>query len=560
MKGLQRWMAGWACLGMLIAPAAECWPADPPSKAQNAPRFGETGSALVAQHLDLTYIPASAIAAAVAHPQGLLTAPQADMIPTEVITAAGLKEIGFDPLKVKEVVWLFAPPSTGRDPDFGLILRFSEPYSTASVVSKLRGREVDIDGKTAIQLPQPDAPLIFSPDDRTMLLATRPMLKQMLAGKEADSPLLTLLKQMDVSAELTAVFSVDSVRDMAHQALAHAPPVPPQFQDFLKLPDLLSAVLLKVNIGAKFKTSFTLRARDDAAGAEVETLVKRGLEMGRQAALAQIANMPNRGDDPVEEAAMKYMTRITDKIFALVKPVRTGQDVSVNFEGSRSSVATSGILVALLLPAIQAAREAANRNASLNKIRQIGLAMLNYESGKRHFPAQAIYSKDGKPLLSWRVAILPQLEEMELYRQFHLDEPWDSEHNKPLIAKMPAAYVKPGRPNDGTTVFLVPYGKGLAFERMEGLTIGSFTDGTSKTILAVEVNDDRAVPWTKPDDLEVDLNKPFDGLGEAHAGDIFCAVFADCHTIGISKQCDPDTLKALFTRNGGEPIDDTLIR
>ena len=62
----------------------------------------------------------------------------------------------------------------------------------------------------------------------------------------------------------------------------------------------------------------------------------------------------------------------------------------------------------------------------------------------REFPARAIFDKQGKPLLSWRVQILPFVEEGELFKQFHLDEPWDSEHNKPLIAKMPAVYAKPG--------------------------------------------------------------------------------------------------------------------
>ncbi len=76
---------------------------------------------------------------------------------------------------------------------------------------------------------------------------------------------------------------------------------------------------------------------------------------------------------------------------------------------------------------------------------------------------------------------------------------------------MPEVYNKPGRPKHGTTVFLVPFGKGLAFEGTEGLKLSDFTDGTSKTILAVEVNDDRAVPWTKPDDLEVDLTQTLRG-------------------------------------------------
>src|SRR5207253_6102231 len=103
-------------------------------------------------------------------------------------------------------------------------------------------------------------------------------------------------------------------------------------------------------------------------------------------------------------------------------------------------------------------------------------------------------------------------------------------------AKMPSAYLKAGRENDGKTVFLVPVGKGLAFEGTQGLTVGSFTDGTSKTILALEVNDDHAVPWTKPDDLEVDMEKPLAGLGEAEAGGISCAVLADGHTFGFTNQ------------------------
>src|SRR5204863_3386120 len=113
------------------------------------------------------------------------------------------------------------------------------------------------------------------------------------------------------------------------------------------------------------------------------------------------------------------------------------------------------------------------------------------------------FDKRGKPLLSWRVEILPFIEENELFKQFHLDEPWDSEHNKALIAHMPRVFQDPRRPPGDTTTFLAPVGKGLAFEGDKPLKINSFTDGTSNTIFIVQANDDRAVPWTKPDDLEV---------------------------------------------------------
>ncbi len=100
---------------------------------------------------------------------------------------------------------------------------------------------------------------------------------------------------------------------------------------------------------------------------------------------------------------------------------------------------------ALLLPAVQAAREAARRAQCVNNLKQIGLALHNYHDTTNGFPAAAITSKDGKPLLSWRVAILPYIEQQELYNQFHLNEPWDSPHNKTLIARMPVAYNCPSR-------------------------------------------------------------------------------------------------------------------
>src|SRR5207249_2796575 len=82
-------------------------------------------------------------------------------------------------------------------------------------------------------------------------------------------------------------------------------------------------------------------------------------------------------------------------------------------------------------------RIAGRRTVSQNNLKQIGLAMHNYHDTYRHFPPQALTDKNGKPLLSWRVAVLPFIEQDNLYRQFKLDEPWDSEHNRKLLERMP---------------------------------------------------------------------------------------------------------------------------
>ena len=121
------------------------------------------------------------------------------------------------------------------------------------------------------------------------------------------------------------------------------------------------------------------------------------------------------------------------------QPDRTRADPRPQLAGGRRR------LLALLVPATGSAREAARRAQCVNNLKQIGLANHNYHSANNVFPMQAITDKDGKPLLSWRVAILPYIEQQELYNKFKLDEPWDSPNNKPLIKEMPKAYLCPGR-------------------------------------------------------------------------------------------------------------------
>ncbi|HKD35477.1 MAG TPA: DUF1559 domain-containing protein, partial [Pirellulales bacterium] len=320
------------------------------------------------------------------------------------------------------------------------------------------------------------------------------------------------------------------------------------------LPDLVSAILLRVNVGEKFTARLTLRAVDEPAGQETERIVNQGLVLARQVILMQITMQQLASTDSVEQAMMRYGSRIINKVFDQLKPARSGQNVTLSVESS-SGFAALPILAGLLLPAVQSARQAAERVQSSNNLRQIGLALFNFESRDRHFPARAIVDKNGKPLLSWRVAILPFIEQDNLFRQFHLDEPWDSEHNKPLLDMMPRVFQDPRRPPGNTTNYLAIVGKGLAFEPdNRPLKIQEFTDGTSNTLLAVQANDDKAVPWTKPDDLEVDMKKPLEGLGQAEPNG-FQALFADGHVMLLSKTINAETLRRLFGRADGQVVD-----
>jgi hypothetical protein len=160
----------------------------------------------------------------------------------------------------------------------------------------------------------------------------------------------------------------------------------------------------------------------------------------------------------------------------------------------------------------------------------------------------------GRALLSWRVALLPFLEQDELYKQFRLNEPWDSPHNKGLLDKMPKVFAPPGRADAGSgmTYYQVFVGPHAAFEKHRALGIQDFTDGTSNTILIVEAGS--PVPWTKPEDLHYAADEPLPRLGGLF-GDIFHAALADGSVRTFPTDVDPEALRKLITRDGGEVVD-----
>jgi hypothetical protein len=214
------------------------------------------------------------------------------------------------------------------------------------------------------------------------------------------------------------------------------------------------------------------------------------------------------------------------------------------------SLASAPIAIGLLIPAVQKVREAAARTQSMNNLKQIALAMHNYHDSNGTLPPAYTVDKNGKPLLSWRVLILPYIEQENIYKQFHLDEPWDSEHNKPLSALVLKVYRSPvSQAPLNMTTYLTVRGKDTAFPGAKGIKLTEITDGTSNTIMIVEASDKKAVPWAKPDDYEFNEKKPGEGL-RGFWGDFFLAALCD-GSVRMIQTLDPNVLKALFQINDG---------
>ena len=298
---------------------------------------------------------------------------------------------------------------------------------------------------------------------------------------------------------------------------------------------------LGIELEPKAALKITVQAADNRAAHQLASLV--GTSLGA------LGNVKLFGDSkPLrEESADEY--RIASKA---LQPSIQGDSVTVDVRGSEEVNTTASLLSDILDHTGLATASASGRN-----MRRILIGLHNYaDTYQGRLPATAMRAKDGKPLLSWRVAILPMIGEEELYRQFKLDEPWDSDHNRKLIEKMPAIYrsTKIKSKERGLTTYLVPVGKEVAFTGgpTGRVMAKEFEDGMSNTILLLDVGDEKGVTWTKPDDLMVDLNDPAKGLAGHYRG-FFLVGMAD----GVVRRVDAKmakSLRAAFTCSGAETL------
>lgn len=286
------------------------------------------------------------------------------------------------------------------------------------------------------------------------------------------------------------------------------------------------------------KPRITLVAKD-ADAAEIFAKLWRDLP---------IATTQFGGNPKSVELAKGYAQLLVDSL-----PVKVeGATATIELPTDEKQISK---LRSMITAAADKSMEVSRRKERMNQFKQLGIAMQNYHDENKHFPPAAISDKDGKPLLSWRVAILPHIDELDLYKQFHLDESWDSPHNRALIEKMPAIYADPGTANTGKTTFQVPVGRETAFHDHVGTSFREMKDGSSNTVLIVEVEPNRSVEWTKPADWEVDLAHPRRGL-ERSDRDVVTLGFADAHVqIVDPRKIGDDRLRAFITPAGGEVIE-----
>jgi type II secretory pathway pseudopilin PulG len=210
-----------------------------------------------------------------------------------------------------------------------------------------------------------------------------------------------------------------------------------------------------------------------------------------------------------------------------------------------------GVLVALLVPAIGAARGAARRSQSMNNMKQIALAIHNYHDVHGALPPAVVTDANGKPLYSGRVLLLPYLEQAYIYDQWDKSQAWDSEANRMLSQMMIPTFRDPADVGpSGQTSYVFAAGPGTIFEPGQKVTFNNIMDGTSNTIMTIEVKGSN-INWAEPRDVDVTSGAPLP-MGNHTSGNI--VGFADGSVRTLPQGTPPATIQAATSRAGGEAV------
>jgi hypothetical protein len=517
----------------------------PPSVAAEAAAAGP-GTAVAASRIDLRYLPVDAQLFAVARPAAIFQRPELSEYGKLLSEDRGSPWISVTELEQVTFVIMSLPEKLDPGPrDRLVIYQTVKPFAFREHLRHLPPTtEKEHAGKKyLLHVERGFEVAVCRPDDRTLVEAdSEETMKVFLtAAKGIPRFVDRALWEQFQADHLLAAVRADVIEKILK--LEPAPAVAP----FAPLWRDTSWGLGGIRAGEETTFHGLAVARNDA-GAEQ---VVRTLEAARVLAINAVKQGQATAKQQPVSAAEAFL------VWAAAGDVgeRLLNQAQIEREGTVVRVRTAAVLARLvtnIFPNIVEAREGARRSMSMNNLKQIALAMHNYHDIYRHLPSALLYGPDGKTPYSWRVALLPFLEQKRLYDQYRFDEPWDGPNNRRVLEKMPAVYRCPKEPaaSQNASYFLL-VGPGAIFHGDHPPQFSEIRDGTANTLLAVEAK--REIPWTKPEDIAFDPDKPLPKLGGFFAEGCPAAT-ADGAVHFLPQDMDEKLLRLMITAADGQPM------
>ncbi|QEG39693.1 DUF1559 family PulG-like putative transporter [Roseimaritima ulvae] len=290
---------------------------------------------------------------------------------------------------------------------------------------------------------------------------------------------------------------------------------------------------------------------------QTEVVVQSSSPEAAQQLAAELPNIMRAGYKSFAPPSEAVPMPLVESLLAWLQPQAEGSQLRKQLNLSASSADNRALLANLAAQF----EKSAHRGASDKRFKQVLLAMHNFHSANGQLPPLEKYlDENGKPYLSWRVHLLPYVGQAALYEKFHLDEPWDSPHNKPLLDELPNVYASssllptatPLPP--GHTTCVAPVGENTIFGQSKGIRFAQIIDGLSNTIAIVEVKPEAAVPWTAPQDYAFDPADPLSGIQMGPDGR-WLSGRGDGSVSQLSGDLPAETVLRLFEINDGQAIE-----
>lgn len=421
----------------------------------------------------------------------------------------------------------------------------------------VQGTLLTINGNVAIETQ--DHGVIWQPDEQTIIINKRARIEKFMDGRFplkafASSQAWMKVKQDDAFVLISGKLARHEV-ELSRVGTPEAS-IPP-LQGLAPYISPIVDEAAYIGIGASSRKEFQITLA-------TECLDEKGVKVVTESASSSITLLKKSLRD-FSQATESQVKDSVDSLKLLLQLAQFGLSSLDRLESKAEGQMATWVVrvpanefpVELIGAVVGSARKAAQRTASMSNLKQIGLACHIYHDVYKTFPTSSAnrFSEQQKPYkfpFSWRVAILPYIEQTNLYEKYKFDEPWDSPANLEVLKQMPAIYRHPEAPADSTdTSYVALSGKGTMFPSDGSMKIQDVTDGLSNTIMIVEAKS--LIPWTRPEDLPYSADKPLPKLG-GYSDEGYNVVLGDGSVQFLAKSLDEGLLRKLVTAQGGEAI------